>query len=100
MWHRLPFPPVRTDIEGLRNLKPFSMQKISQSDFACSQSDEDRAYQPVGSLMQYEDVVAKPYHVICPWATFLRVYELSLVAVLALIHLPAHPLFPIPWKAG
>ena len=41
-------PSVRTDIEGLRNLKSFSMQKMSQSNVACSQLDDGRASQPVG----------------------------------------------------
>lgn len=34
-----------------------SMQKISQSDFACSQLNDDTAYQPVGSLMQCKNLL-------------------------------------------
>lgn len=40
------------------------------------------------------------HHVIYSSATFLRISKSSLVAILALIHLPAHPLYPTPWKPG
>ena len=44
-------------MNSYHNMKPFSMQEISQSDFACSQLDDDRAYPPVGSLMRCKNLL-------------------------------------------